>query len=191
MPAWSRVARSAWDQLGGCERLAVGEKGDGPGIEGVGSVPPEIPMRAIWGQYSRVRSDLMTLGNHAADVILVHWIRDAAPILAIDEERGLDARRVELVDDAGSVDVGAVVEGESNGIGSRAFGDDAADRQSGSDVRDGSLGRVMGKAHQMVRDGGVGQRSHAAAGLGASGRRGSGNGDVGQSREEESVVDHI
>ena len=121
----------------------------------------------------------MSFGNHAADVILVDWIRDAAPILAVDEECGLDACRVELVDDAGRVDMGAVIEGESDGIGGRAFGDNATDRQSGPDVRNGCLGRAMGKAHQMVRDGSVGQRSHAAAGLGTSGWRGSGNGYAG------------
>ena len=98
----------------------------------------------------------MSLGNHAADVILVHRIRDAAPVLAVDEEGGLDAGRVELVDDARRVDVGPVVEGESDGVGGRACGDDAPDRQSGSDVRDRCLGRALGKAHQMVRDGSVG-----------------------------------
>lgn len=72
----------------------------------------------------RVRADLMPFGNFPAHASLVGLVVDITPVQAIDEKCCLDIVGSQNVQNLVRVDIGAIVEGQGEGVRYGALGDD-------------------------------------------------------------------
>lgn len=80
------------------------------------------------GCYLRVRTNLVTFGNHTMDQGLVIGVEDVGPVVAVDKERGVHVVALQRVEDLGRINIRPVVERQRHGSRHRAAGDDGSDR---------------------------------------------------------------